>query len=96
MRVVAVVGDGQWRGSSLVPLFNFLNMLVFGSAIPTAYVLLAVGSVEINQDLWLVDQISLWCGIRLIPSLLTSFLFRVGSLPFIFATVKSLTIHVYR
>ncbi len=53
------------------------------SAILSTKVFFGVGSVEINQDLSLLDQISLRGGICHSSN---RFLFRVGSLPFIYCT----------
>ncbi len=82
--VVVVVGGG---GSSLVPLL--FEYLCFESSYPRDLSPHRGGSIEINQDLLLRDQISLWGGVC---HSLTRFLFGMGSFPFVFVRVKSLTI----
>ncbi len=71
MRVV-VVGGGVGGGAVW-----FEKIIDFRfPAILSTKVFFGVGSVEINQDMLLLDQIFLWGGIR---HSLTRFLFGVGS-----------------
>ncbi len=86
MRVDVVVG---W-GTSLIDLCGFLSSFYLPPII-----FFGVGSIKNNQDLLLLDQISLWGGIH---HPLNRFLYYVGSLSFIynytmaFVRVKSLNI----
>ncbi len=75
--VVGVVG-----GSSLLAI-GLKKLLVSVIQLPSQ-LKFRVGSVEINQNMSLLDQISLRGGIRHSSN---KFLFGVGSLPFIYCTM---------